>query len=439
MKIYEHISKQKENVSADNKNVKMYVCGPTVYNHVHIGNIRPIITFDVLNRLLLTLGYNVKFIHNITDIDDKIITKASQENKTESEISSYYCDQYMKILDELNIFKNNMIFPKVSENISEMEQYIKKILDNGYAYLSDGDVYFRTSKVLDYGIISNKNIDDLETGEKSIDNNKKENEKDFVLWKKTNIGLNWETSFSKGRPGWHTECACLINKYFKDQADIHGGGVDLKFPHHENENAQNIAINNLPISRIWMHVGHLNVDNQKMAKSLNNFILAKDMLNDFDSNAIRWFFYQTNYTNPINYSVNNIKNAKDNIEYIINTLNIFKSYLIIENQFKYNFDFDKKTFLKELEESFSLPNTVSLINDYLKKGQNLLRQKKYEQLNEIYYNIYYLLVNILGIKIPNIHNQENIDSLLEWNKLKQDKNFIEADIKRNELIEKKLI
>ncbi|MDE6429472.1 MAG: cysteine--tRNA ligase, partial [Malacoplasma sp.] len=300
MKLYDYISQQNVEVSSANKTVKIYVCGPTVYNHVHIGNLRPIITFDVLNRLLIELGYKVIFIHNITDIDDKIINKALQEQKSELEIAEFYEKKYLDILDNLSIYKKNMLFPKVSTHIKDIENYIQKIMDNNFGYFKNGDVYFDTLKSDKYGTISNKKIDDLLIGQKSQLNFKKNNSQDFVLWKKTNIGLNWDTQFSKGRPGWHTECSCLINKYLGIQTDIHGGGVDLKFPHHENENIQNIAVTGKTLARIWMHVGHLNINNEKMSKSLQNFILAKDILKTESANTIRWFFYQTNFTNPLN-------------------------------------------------------------------------------------------------------------------------------------------
>lgn len=438
MKIYEHISKELVDVSLDNKNVRMYVCGPTVYNHVHIGNIRPIITFDVLNRVLTEIGYDVKFIHNITDIDDKIIAKAAEENKNELDVSSFYEKQYLEILDKLNIKKANMIFPKVSEHIKDIENYVQKIIDNDFAYISNGDVYFRTSKVLNYGEISNKQIDELEVGEKSINNSKKENEKDFVLWKETSKGLNWKTNFSVGRPGWHTECSCLIEKFFKDQCDIHGGGVDLKFPHHENENAQNIAVNNKNISRIWMHVGHLNVDNEKMSKSLGNFILAKDILNQFDSNEIRWFFYQTNYTNPINFTYDNLMNSKISLDNIIKNLNTFKSYLHINDSFNDSLKFDI-SYIELLRNNFSLPNIVTFINEKIKESNNLLRQKSFTNLNINTFNISYLLSNILGIKINNLHTEENIKLLKEWDFLKNNRDFNNADLIRNKLLEKNLI
>ncbi|MBD5446155.1 MAG: class I tRNA ligase family protein, partial [Mycoplasma sp.] len=259
----------------------------------------------------------------------------------------------------------------------------------------------------------------------------------FVLWKKTDIGLKWKTNYSNGRPGWHTECAVLIKKYFNDQADIHGGGVDLKFPHHENENAQNLAINGKNIAKLWMHIGHLNVDNTKMSKSLNNFVFAKDLLAKYSANAIKWFFYQTGYSNPINFTEDLIVKMSEDLEYIIHSLNVFKSYCIINNiTFSNNFD---ESYLKTLTDDLSLPNTVSCIDERIKEGNVLLRKNDFQQLSLIYTNLYILLNDVLGIEIINIHTKENIEILLEWNKLKNEKKFKEADQKRQILIEKKLI
>lgn len=436
MKIYNHLLNKKERL--ETKTLNIYVCGPTVYNHVHLGNIRPIIAFDVLNRTLKELGYEVNFVHNITDIDDKIIKKAKEENKSELEISSFYTGKYFDILDKLNIDKSNISFPKVSENIKNIIEYIELLVNKGFAYFIDGDVYFRTSKIKDYGKVSGMQIDELEDGSRIDQNNKKENVKDFTLWKKTDVGLNWETKYSNGRPGWHTECAVLINKYFNQQANIHGGGVDLKFPHHENENAQNIAINNKPIAKLWMHVGHLNIDNTKMSKSLNNFVLAKDLLEKFNSNTIRWFFYQTSYSNPINYTYDLLTKLESEVESIINSLNSFKSYCILNNEFNENLNFDKY-FLNSLLDDLNFPNTISFIAEKIKEANLLLRKKEYKQLNNLYFNIKYLLTNILGLQIKDIHSKENIEILLEWNKLKNDKKFDEADKKREILIKQKLI
>lgn len=439
MKIYDFVSKTDKEVSLDKKNIKMYVCGPTVYNHVHIGNLRPIITFDVLNRLFLELGYTVAFIHNITDIDDKIVNKAKEENTDELKLSSYYESQYFDILKTINIHTSNMKFPRVSDHIKDIENYVEQILNNKFAYLVDGDVYFDTNKSNQYGKISNKKLDELLVGDKSEDNLKKINPQDFTLWKETTIGLNWNLKFSIGRPGWHTECSCLINKYLGDQIDIHGGGIDLKFPHHENENIQNIAVNNKDLARIWMHVGHLNINNQKMSKSLSNFILAKDLLSEYSANTVRWFFYQTSYSNPLNFTTENLINSKNQLENILYNLNIFKSNLTIEQKYNNkNLEFDKSC-LTELINNFNLPNIVSFIEEKIKYGSTLLRNKKFDELNKLHFDISYLLTNILGIIYPDLFDKKAIELLNKWNKLKQEKNFSESDKYRKLLMEKKLL
>lgn len=436
MKLYEHISKTFIELNK-NKPIKLYVCGPTVYNHVHIGNIRPIICFDVFVRALKALDFEVIFLHNITDIDDKIIQKAKQENKNELELARFYEQKYIEILSKLNIELKNITFARVSDNILEIEKFIEKIVNNNFGYVSNGDVYFDLSKIINYGIVSNNN--ELKATETSLSNDNKKNVNDFALWKKTNEGINWKTKFSDGRPGWHTECACLIHKYFGDQCDIHGGGIDLRFPHHENENAQNIAVSNKNIAKIWMHIGHVNVNDVKMSKSLNNFILAKDILEKFDANSVRWFFYNTNFTNPLNYSEQKILEIKKYLFDLERNLNVIKSYLIISNNLNSNQDLNKDELLIHLINNFNLPNTITLIDEKLKLANSYLKNNQFNLLNTLYNQIDYLLKEILGIKFKNIHSQKNIDLLLEWNKLKNDKKFFEADEIRKELVKNNLI
>ena len=263
MKIYDSLSNKNIEVTEP---ITMYCCGPTVYNDVHVGNIRPIITFDVLNRYFLFFKKQVKFVHNITDIDDKIIKTAKQNNENELELSNRYYLRYVNILKLLNI-DTNMIMPKVSENLNGLISYIQELINSKHAYVSNGDVYFDVKSIDNYGCVSHQKIDELISGVRIENSSNKKSNLDFALWKKTTEGINWDSPWSKGRPGWHSECSYFINKYFGKQVEIHGGGVDLKFPHHENENAQNLAISHLNIAKIWMHVGHININNKKMAKS----------------------------------------------------------------------------------------------------------------------------------------------------------------------------
>ncbi|EGZ31645.1 cysteinyl-tRNA synthetase, partial [Malacoplasma iowae 695] len=437
MKLYNAIKKEYVNLEIINNNISIYLCGPTVYNHVHVGNIRPIITFDVLHRLLKQKNINVNFVHNITDIDDKIIKQAAKEKVSELGLSNYYYEKYLEILKKLNI-DLTIKMPKVSDHINGIINYIEQIQQKGFAYQVDGDVYFKTLNIPNYGSLSNKKTDELEVGSRVADNNKKLSPFDFVLWKQTNEGINWDTMFSKGRPGWHTECSYLISQYIGKQVDIHGGGVDLKFPHHENENAQNIAINDCELAKHWIHVGHLNIDNNKMSKSLNNFILAKDILSKYSSNDIRWFFYQTNYANPINFTNQAIDSAKQSIENILYSLNIFKSYLILENKFNMINNIDKDNLFSSLLNDLNFPNAVSDINKIVKEANTLLRQKEYDQLN-IKVNELILYLDVMGITYRDDHSEENIELLKKWNEYKNNKDFEKSDLLRKELIYKKLI
>lgn len=437
MKLYNAIKKEYVNLEIINNNISIYLCGPTVYNHVHVGNIRPIITFDVLHRLLKQKNINVNFVHNITDIDDKIIKQAAKEKVSELGLSNYYYEKYLEILKKLNI-DLTIKMPKVSDHINGIINYIEQIQQKGFAYQVDGDVYFKTLNILNYGSLSNKKTDELEVGSRVADNNKKLSPFDFVLWKQTNEGINWDTMFSKGRPGWHTECSYLISQYIGKQVDIHGGGVDLKFPHHENENAQNIAINDCELAKHWIHVGHLNIDNNKMSKSLNNFILAKDILSKYSSNDIRWFFYQTNYANPINFTNQAIDSAKQSIENILYSLNIFKSYLILENKFNMINNIDKDNLFSSLLNDLNFPNAVSDINKIVKEANTLLRQKEYDKLN-IKVNELILYLDVMGITYRDDHSEENIELLKKWNEYKNNKDFEKSDLLRKELIYKKLI
>ncbi|HNY75014.1 MAG TPA: cysteine--tRNA ligase, partial [Bacilli bacterium] len=246
------------------REVSIYVCGPTVYSDPHIGNLRPVVVFDVLRRMFISLGYKVTFVSNFTDVDDKIINRAISEKKSEEEISNHYIQAFQKVSEAVHSLAPD-VAPRVTEYIPDIIRYIEELIDKNAAYVIDGDVYFRVSSIADYGELSNINIDDLISGARIEENSKKESPLDFVLWKKTTIGINWESRWSRGRPGWHTECCVMINSLFSDgKIDIHGGGFDLKFPHHENEIAQSKAHNNNSIATYWMHNGFINFGEDKM-------------------------------------------------------------------------------------------------------------------------------------------------------------------------------
>ena len=300
--------------------VSIYVCGPTVYNDAHIGNMRPVVVFDVLRRLFEYLGYRVVFVSNYTDVDDKIINRAIDEKTTEKDISTRYINEFKKIVAGINSL-NPTISPRVTEHIPEIINYIENLIDKGAAYVIDGDVYFRINSISNYGELSNINIDDLISGSRVEENSKKESPLDFVLWKKTEVGINWDSRWSKGRPGWHTECCVMINSLFPDgRIDIHGGGFDLKFPHHENEIAQSKAHNHNAIATYWMHNGFINFGEDKMSKSLGNVILAKDAINKYGGSVIRLLLLATYYRAPLSLTDEVVETAQSEHSKIENTI-----------------------------------------------------------------------------------------------------------------------
>lgn len=315
MKLYNSMTRQKEEfVPIEENEVKMYSCGPTVYNYFHIGNARPFIVFDTLRRFFEYLGYNVKFIQNFTDIDDKLINKANEEGTTVKEIGERFIEEYFKDADALGI-KRATIHPKATENIDAIIDIIKTLEQKGYAYNVDGDVYFSTKKFEEYGKLSHQPLDDLESGARININEQKEDPMDFALWKKQKPEEPaWESPWGMGRPGWHIECSAMANRYLGKTIDIHSGGQDLIFPHHENEIAQSECANGVQFANYWLHNGYINVDNQKMSKSLGNFFTVRDVLKEFEPEVIRFFMLSAHYRSPINFSKDLIIQAKTSLE-----------------------------------------------------------------------------------------------------------------------------
>ena len=434
MKIYDTYSNTiKEFNDID---VNIYNCGPTVYNHIHIGNARPLIVFDVLHRYLLTTNKHVKYVHNLTDIDDKIIKKAIEENTSEKEVSEKYIDAYSEIRKSLNTL--DMITPKVTDNIEGIIEYIHRMINANNAYSIGGNVYFDISSVSDYGCLSHKQIEELEVGERvSVDDNKK-NPGDFVLWKKTDVGIQWDTPWAKGRPGWHTECAYLVEKYFGTNLTIHGGGVDLKFPHHENENAQNNAVHHCGLAKIWMHVGHVNINNEKMSKSLNNFVLMKDLLEKYDYQTIRWFFYGTNYSNPLNFSEENLMNADNEVKKMNRAINLAKTQLILNNVYAVDDKNQEQAFLDHLDNDLNIVNAITVLQALIKELNIEIRNKNYNNANTILNKVVNAL-KVLGIEFDNIHTMENLQLIHQYHDEVNNKNYEKSDALRKILNERGLI
>lgn len=315
MKIFNTMTRRKEEfVPLDKNEVKIYACGPTVYNYIHIGNARPLCVFDVLRRYLEYRGYNVRFVQNFTDVDDKIIKRANEEGLSFEEVSKKYIKEFWTDAHGLN-FKDATVHPKATENIDEIINIIKTLEEKGYAYAVDGDVYYRTLKFKDYGKLSHQPIEDLQSGARIAIGEKKENPLDFALWKAAKEGEPyWDSPWGKGRPGWHVECSAMNKRYLGDSIDIHCGGKDLVFPHHENEIAQSEAANDAPFAKYWMHNGYINVDNVKMSKSLGNFKTVREIANVYGYEVIRYFLISSHYRSPINYSIDIIEQCQSALD-----------------------------------------------------------------------------------------------------------------------------
>ena len=330
MQVYNTLTNRKEEfVPIEPGKVKMYVCGPTVYNFFHIGNARPFVVFDTLRRYFKFRGYEVKFVQNFTDVDDKIINRAKEEGITAPEVSEKYIKEYFNDAEALNVLKAD-VHPKVSEHIPEIIDFVQTLIDKGYAYEADGDVYYSTRKFKDYGKLSGQNIDDLESGARIAIGEVKEDPLDFALWKarKEESEIAWESPWGMGRPGWHIECSTMAKKHLGDTIDIHGGGQDLTFPHHENEIAQSEACNGVPFAHYWMHNGYINVDGKKMSKSLNNFFTVRDIRENYSGDVIRFFLLSGHYRSPINFSDVLMEQSKQGYERIataIETLEFLKT------------------------------------------------------------------------------------------------------------------
>lgn len=444
MLIYNSLTNKKEEfIPKVEKEVSMYVCGPTVYNYIHIGNARPIIFFDCVSRYLRYRGYNVKYVSNITDVDDKIIDKAISSNKTEQEISSFFTEQFLEHTKKLGSNKPDLM-PKATDFIPQMISFISELIDKGYAYSNQGDVYFRVSKLKEYGLLSNQNTIDLEVGARINVNEKKENPLDFTLWKNTNVGIKWESPWGMGRPGWHTECVVMIKDIFKKEIDIHGGGNDLKFPHHENEIAQANACDNHHLASYWMHVGRLGINNDKMSKSLGNTIWVKDLLERIDYRAFRLFMFSSHYRQPINYTeetINQFSKEFEKIERLYLSamqnldLNDYFDNNVTDSKLEYSDDLNE--FIKYMDDDFNTSNVLMVINNLVKKINQLIRSKA-DYIKEL--NSLTDILSVLGISIDYKYLSSDIKQIYkDMINAKSNKDFSKSDELRKTLIDKGLI
>lgn len=415
--------------------VSMYVCGPTVYNYVHIGNMRPAITFDMVRNYLEYLGYEVTYASNFTDINPKIIKAAEELGITEREVANKFIAAYLKDLEDYQCGKID-IHPTVLENLDNIYTFIQKLIEKGYAYEVDGDVYFRVNKIKDYGCLSNNTLDELESGARLEIDEKKEDPLDFALWRKSIEGEHFTSPWGEGIPGWHTECVVMINSIFGEKIDIHGGGVDLKFPHHENEIAQSMALNNNHLANYWMHNGHINVEGVKMSKSLGNFILAKDFIKNSKANIVKLAMFKTHYRLPFNIKEELFKECGLLDDKIYNTLKQANLQIQVSN-ITINQVKQDENINKIMDEDFNTPNLITYLLELIKELNTAIRSKG--EISLLYDKIN-LIINILGLHYDlKKLSEDDKKTYQEWLKAKENKDYTKADELRKTLVNNNIL
>lgn len=454
MKLYNTLTKQKEEfVPLEEGKVKMYVCGPTVYNFIHIGNARPMIVFDTVRRYLEYKGYEVNYVSNFTDVDDKIIKKAIEEGTTAEEVAKRYIAECKKDMADMNV-KPATTHPLATQEIPGMLAMIQTLIDKGYAYkAADGTVYYRTRKFAEYGKLSHKNIDDLEAGHRDIKvtGDLKEDALDFVLWKPKKDGEPyWDSDWCKGRPGWHIECSVMSKKYLGDEIDIHAGGEDLIFPHHENEIAQSEAANGVPFAKYWMHNAFLNIDNKKMSKSLGNFFTVREIGEKYDLQVLRFFMLSAHYRSPLNFSADLMEAAKSGLERICTAAENLKRLSVAASG---EMNEEEKTLFAQtdafvekyeaaMEDDFNTADAISAVFEYVKfANTNASAQNSSAYLTALYERLC-KLCDVLGIIVEKEEEvlDEDIEKLIEERQAaRKAKDFKRADEIRDQLQEMGII
>ena len=455
MKIYNTMSKRKEEfVPLEEGKVKMYVCGPTVYNFIHIGNARPMIVFDTVRRYFEYKGYDVNFVSNFTDVDDKIIKKAIEEGVTADEISKRYIAECKKDMDAMNI-KPATKNPLATEEICGMVDMIQTLIDKGYAYEKNGTVYYRTRKFKDYGKLSHKNLDDLQSGGRTLlvtGEDEKEDPLDFVLWKPKKEGEPaWKSPWSEGRPGWHIECSEMSKKYLGEQIDIHAGGEDLIFPHHENEIAQSEAANGKEFAKYWMHNGFLNIDNRKMSKSLGNFFTVREISEKYDLQILRFFMLSAHYRSPLNFSADLMEAAKTSLERILTAAENLRflsknagAGALTEEEEALLTDSDKyvQGFEEAMDDDFNTADAIASVFELVKFINTTADGSRSKEYLDGLYEKLFRLTDVLGIIVEKKEEMldEEIEALIEKRQAaRKERNFALADQIRDELLAEGII
>lgn len=452
MKLYNTLTRQKEAFKPiEAGKIKMYACGPTVYNYFHIGNARTFITFDAMRNYFEYRGYEVNFVQNFTDVDDKIIQQAEKENITPEEVSRKYIEAYFEDAESLGIRKAD-VHPRVTENIEEIIQFVEELVAKGYAYELEGDVYFDVTAYPDYGRLSKQSLEELKAGARIEINERKKNPLDFALWKKTKPGEPyWKSPWGNGRPGWHIECSAMARKYLGDTIDIHGGGGDLTFPHHENEVAQSEALTGKPFANFWIHVGYLNVDNRKMSKSLNNFFTPREIKEKFDLEAARFFILSAHYRNPINFSEESMEaaqhglerlyTARDNWNYYIEKLPLASKE---DDQILEQIDEFEKRFIQVMDDDFNTADGISVIFELVKTINGYLNRKPGKEVIQKAVQVLNEQCSVMGLLIKDDHADEILeneikDLIEERQAARKSKDFALADQIRDDLKSKGIV
>ncbi|WP_265446889.1 cysteine--tRNA ligase [Acetivibrio straminisolvens] len=423
MRLYNTLTRRKEEFHPiDEKEVKMYSCGPTVYNYFHIGNARPFIIFDTLRRYLEYKGYNVKFVQNFTDIDDKMIKRANEEGITVKELADKFINEYFVDARGLGI-KEATIHPRATENIDAIIEMIKKLEEKGFAYNVDGDVYFSAKRFEEYGKLSHQSLEDLELGSRIDVNERKKDPMDFALWKAQKPGEPaWDSPWGKGRPGWHIECSAMANRYLGETIDVHSGGQDLVFPHHDNEIAQSEAANGKPFARYWLHNGFINVDGEKMAKSKGNFFTVRDIAKTFDYEVIRFFMLSAHYRSPINFSAELLEQAKNGLERIYNcidNLEYLKEHAQVDKMTESERELEKRLleikakFIEAMDDDINTADAIAAVFDIVKEVNTNVNANSNPSKEIIDYS--HSLIKELGgvLGIAQKSRQKSIDSEIQ--------------------------
>ncbi len=455
MKLYNTMSKKKEEfIPLEPNKVRMYVCGPTVYNFIHIGNARPMIVFDTVRRYFEYKGYDVNFVSNFTDVDDKIIKKALEEGVSADEISNRYIEECKKDMEGMNV-RPATVHPLATQEIGGMIEMIRTLIDKGFAYEKNGTVYYRTRKFAEYGKLSHKNLDDLRSGNRSLlvtGEDEKEDPLDFVLWKPKKEGEPaWESPWSEGRPGWHIECSEMSKKYLGEQIDIHAGGEDLIFPHHENEIAQSEAANGKEFSKYWLHNGFLNIDNRKMSKSLGNFFTVREISEKYDLQVLRFFMLSAHYRSPLNFSGELMESAKNGLERIVTAADHLR-FLIqnaqtmpLQESEKENFEKIQEyaeSFENAMDDDFNTADAAAAVFELVKHANTTAGGESSKEYLQGLLDMLVKLTDVLGIIVEKKEEllDADIEALIaERQAARKEKNFARADEIRDELLERGII